>query len=190
MPPATDRQAPAERLQAIPSGTVMPLYLQDDPQWAGIPYAGGAVADSGCGLVCASMAIEYMTTQRADPRMLADAVGDACLTDGVNDPGKFCEWIAERYPEYGIGYSGIYYDPNEALRDVWDGRLVFASVTGTLGDSSYGGHIVLLWESDAEGLWVRDPMSGYNSQRPLSDSEFRTINWVYFYSIYGGNYGS
>ncbi len=181
-----DKPAPA----ALYSGQTMPCYLQDDPQWAHLPYAGGTIGDSGCGLTCAAMAIEYMTTQRTDPRTLADAVGDTCLADGVNDPGKFCSWIADHYADYGISHTDIYFDPTDALRDVRDGKLVFASLTGDFGDRSYGGHIVLLWLSDGSGIWVRDPMSGANSQTPITEAEFYAVNWVYFYSISGGNYGT
>lgn len=173
---------------ALYSGQTMPFYLQDDPQWAQLPYAGGTIGDSGCGLACAAMAIEFMTTQRTDPRTLADAVGDACLTAGVNDPGKFCAWIADHYADYGISHTDIYFNSSDALRDVRDGKMVFASLSGDFGERSYGGHIVLLWRSDGSGIWVRDPMSGANSQTPLTDDEFHSVNWVYFYSISGGNY--
>lgn len=83
----------------IPEGNVMQLWLQDDPQWAHVPYDGGTVGDSGCGLVCAAMALEYMTLQSVTPLQLADHVGDSCLTDGVNDMGKFCRYIGETYQE-------------------------------------------------------------------------------------------
>ena len=81
--------------------------FQTDPQWDYVPYAGGTIGDYGCGLTCAAMAIKYMTLQDITPLTLASFVGDACLTDGVNDPGKFCTWIAEHYPEYGIESTPI-----------------------------------------------------------------------------------
>lgn len=174
--------------RVIPSGRTMPLYLQDDPQWASLPYAGDTIGNSGCGLACAAMTIEYLTTQRADPRILSDVVGSECLTDGVNDPGKFCAWIAEHYPTYNIHYSGIYFNAPDALEDVRNGKLVFASLTGYFGDQFYDGHIVLLWKSDDSGIWVRDPKSGANSQSPLTEDDFYSVQWVYFYSIWGGNY--
>ena len=73
----------------IAEGNSMPLWLQTDPQWDYIPYAGGTIGDNGCGLTCAAMAVKYMTLQDITPLTLASFVGDTCLTDGVNDPGKF-----------------------------------------------------------------------------------------------------
>lgn len=174
----------------IAEGNTMPLWLQTDPQWSYIPYAGGTIGDSGCGLVCAAMALERMTLQRITPLQLADYVGDNCLTDGVNDPGKFCAWIEKHYPEYQIESSDIYFETDRALSDVDGGWLVFAGMSGTLGDSDYEGHVVLIWHSDDEGYWVRDPDSGANSARPFSKDELESVNFKYFYSIRGGYYGA
>lgn len=125
----------------IPEGNVMQLWLQDDPQWAHVPYAGGTVGDSGCGLVCAAMALEYMTLQRVTPLQLADYVGDSCLTDGVNDMGKFCQYIEEEYTEYGIESTGQMWRIDDAMALVRDGWLVFFGMSGELGDSEYDGHV-------------------------------------------------
>lgn len=173
----------------VPDGCWMPMWLQTDPQWANVPYAGSTIGEAGCGLVCASMAIEYMTLQSVTPAMLADAVGDSCLTDGVNDPGKFCEWIASHYPEYGIEYSPITYELDPVLASVGEGWLAFGGMSGALGDSSYGGHVVLIWRSEDGSYWVRDPASGENSQRAWSRDELAAVDWKYFYTIRGGLYG-
>ena len=47
----------------IAEGNSMPIWLQTDPQWDYIPYAGGTIGDHGCGLTCAAMAVKYMTLQ-------------------------------------------------------------------------------------------------------------------------------
>lgn len=174
----------------IAEGNHMPLWLQNDPQWSHVPYANGTVGDSGCGLVCAAMALEYMTLQGITPLQLSDFVGDECLTGGVNDPGKFCAWIESHYPEYGIESSEIYYETGRALSDVEGGWLVFAGMSGALGDSEYDGHVVMIWCADDEGFWVRDPASGSNSARPFSAEELSAVDFKYFYSIRGGLYGA
>lgn len=174
----------------IPEGNWIPLCLQDDPQWADVPYAGSTIGEAGCGLVCASMAIKYMTLQDVTPLTLADAVGDSCLTAGVNDPGKFCAWIAERYPEYKIEYSEISYQLGPVLDAVDDGWLAFAGMSGELGDESYEGHVVLIWLSEDGSYWVRDPASGENSQRAWTRDELASARWKYFYTIKGGFYGA
>lgn len=168
----------------------MPLWLQTDPQWAYAPYAGGTIGDSGCGLVCAAMALEYMTLQGVNPLQLADCVGDSCLTAGVNDPGKFCEWIKGKFPEFRIESSEIYYELDRALSDVQNGWLVFAGMSGALGDDDYDGHVVMIWRADDAGFWIRDPASGANSSRPFSAEELSAVDFKYFYSIRGGLYGA
>lgn len=187
--------AESERLaivedRPIAEGNHMPLWLQTDPQWSHVPYAGGTVGDSGCGLVCAAMALEYMTLQGITPLQLADYVGDECLTDGVNDPGKFCAWIESHYPEWRIESSDIYYETDRAMQDVEGGWLVFAGMSGALGDADYDGHVVMIWRADDKGYWVRDPDSGANSSRPFSAEELSAVDFKYFYSIRGGFYGN
>lgn len=187
---AEERQARIISDRALPEGNHMPLWLQADPQWSRIPYAGGTVGDSGCGLVCAAMAIKYMTLQDVTPLQLADAVGDTCLTDGVNDPKKFCEHIARSYPEYGIESTGPLWNLSDAIDRVEDGWLAFAGMSGKLGDSEYGGHVVLIWRSDDDGYWLRDPASAGNSARPFQLEELERVGFTYFYCIRGGLYGN
>lgn len=168
----------------------MPLWLQNDPQWRSVSYAGGTIGGYGCGLTCAAMAIKYMTHQDITPPKLASLVGDTCLTDGVNDPGKFCSWIAEHYPEYGIESTPISYDLAPTLQNVSEGWLAFAGMSGTLGDSAYGGHVVLVWRADDEGYWIRDPASAGNSARAFTLDELEQVDFAYFYCIRGGFYGA
>lgn len=178
------------RDRPIAEGNSMPLWLQTDPQWDYVPYAGGTIGDYGCGLTCAAMAIKYMTLQDITPLTLASFVGNACLTDGVNDPGKFCTWIAEHYPEYGIESTPISYDLAPVLQNVSDGWLAFAGMSGTLGDRDYGGHVVLIWRADEDGYWIRDPASAGNSARAFTLEELEQVDFTYFYCIRGGFYGA
>lgn len=174
----------------IHEGGVMQTWLQDDPQWAHVPYAGSTVGEAGCGLACAAMAIQYMTLQDVTPLQLADHVGDGCLTDGVNDMGKFCRYIEETYPDYGVESTGAVWELDDALALVRDGWLVFCGMSGQLGESDYEGHVVLLWMEGDGSYWLRDPASGANSQRAWSEGELRSVGWSYFYGIRGGHYGT
>lgn len=172
----------SEACAAIPTGYNMPLYLQDDPQWGGIEYAGSNISQAGCGLVCAAMAIEYLTNQVTYPRDLVGAVGDTCLTDGVNDPGKFCEYAEGAY---GLEGSEIYWRIEEAVAECSDNAVVFAGMRGQIGGQGiyYGGHVVLLWMSEDGVVSVRDPKSGENSQRSFSMDELANTQWLYFYTL-------
>ena len=167
--------------KVIPAGRTMPLYLQDDVQWAHIEYAGDStVAESGCGLTCAAMALEYLTNQKTTPRDLQGIVGDTCTVHGVNDMALFGDYMEQAY---GLSQSEIYYDLNQAVADVADGSVVFASLTGRFGDSTYGGHIVAIWHVDGDAVCVRDPASGANSQRSFTRDELANVEWSYFYSL-------
>ena len=168
----------------------MPLYLQDDAQWSGCAYAGGTIADSGCGLVCAAMAVKYLTTQDVTPLTVADSVGETCLTDGVNDPAKFARWISACYASYAIEVAPTIYATGEALDMVDAGWICFAGLSGAFGDSEYGGHVVLIWRADEAGYWGRDPASSGNSARPFSADELGAVDFRYFVCLTGGNYGT
>ena len=157
----------------IPAGTHMPLYLQDDVQWSHIGYAGGTIGDSGCGLVCAAMAIKYITTQDVTPLTVAGAVGTACLTDGVNDMEKFAQWIAATYEPYGITHTGKIYSLQSALAKVDAGAVCFAGVRGAFGDTEYSSHVITIWRHDENGMWW-----------------VRTANLFYFVCLEGGFYGT
>lgn len=167
--------------KVIPAGRTMPLYLQDDVQWAHIEYAeGSTVAESGCGLACAAMALEYLTNQKTTPRDLQGVVGDSCTVHGVNDMALFGGYMEQAY---GLSQSDIYYKLEQALDDVSNGSVVFASLSGSFGDSSYGGHLVVIWRVDGDAVYVRDPDSGANSQRSFTRDELSRVEWSYFYSL-------
>ena len=126
------------------------------------------------------MALEYLTNQKTTPRDLQGIVGDTCTVHGVNDMALFGDYMEQAY---GLSQSEIYYDLNQAVADVADGSVVFASLTGRFGDSTYGGHIVAIWHVDGDAVCVRDPASGANSQRSFTRDELANVEWSYFYSL-------
>ena len=119
--------------KVIPAGRTMPLYLQDDVQWAHIEYAGDStVAESGCGLTCAAMALEYLTNQKTTPRDLQGIVGDTCTVHGVNDMALFGDYMEQAYGRFAIR-NLLRPEPGRRRRC---GRLrCLASLTGRFGDS-------------------------------------------------------
>lgn len=167
--------------RAINAGRTMPVYLQDDPQWGYVPYADGStIAESGCGLTCAAMACVYLSNQIVTPLDLQSAVGDSCTTAGVNDMALFGQYMAANYD---LTTSEMFFDLDRAIDEVRGGAVVYASLQGWFGARSYGGHIVAIWRVDGESVYVRDPASGANSQRPFTVDELRTVEWAYFYAI-------
>lgn len=172
-PTVYDRSAPAE----------VPTYLQTDGRWGALPYAGEDITTSGCGLTSAAMAYTYLTGEEWNPMRLALTVGDTCTTDGLNDMQKFCKWMQGH--DNALGYTGLIYDQQEALRYASKGWMVFCSMTGPLhdGGESYGGHIVLLCGWDGRTADIRDPHEG---QIKLNIDEFAQVSWAYFIAIGSG----
>lgn len=172
-----------EQQKAIHAGWIMPLYLQDDIQWSRIDYAEGTIGDSGCGLSCAAMAIEYLTGQIVTPLDLEAIVGSTCTVYGVNDMARFGAYMSEAY---GLRTSEIYYDLDRALSEVTSSSVVFAGVRGELWERAYGGHIVCIWKTDGDSVYIRDPASGANSQHRFTVEELRGTEWLYFYTTSKG----
>lgn len=185
------RQEAREQSQIVvrdtPDPTEPPLYYQADERWGGLPYAtaDSCVAESGCGLCCAAMAASYLTGEEITPPVLLNLVGNRCIDGGVNHMGRFCE---EMQDLYSIEYRDLWTleDAESHLRDGW---MLFAGMEGAVyeGGKEYGGHVLLIWKCDEEGVYIRDP-DDPNLQSPISWERFRAIEWgSYFYAIREGN---
>lgn len=180
-----DKPAPPPSPVEVP---YVPMMLQTDPQWSDVQYGQDTIGESGCGLVAATMALDYLAGVHKAPDALAAEVGDSCLVEasnGVgldNDMAAFGRYFAE---QYGLKTSERYYDAQNALESLKGGNLVFASTDGPIGGTEYPeGHIVLLWRAADGQVWLRDPASAVNSSEPVSEVEFvGNIRWSYFYTI-------
>ena len=157
----------------------MPAYYQDDPAWAGVPYAhGGTIAGNGCGLTAAAMSLEWWTREQWTPARLAAEVGDSCTVGGLNYMPAFADYCRS----LGLSATEQYWDVRRAIDDARSGRTVWCAGGGRLGDSHYGGHLVLLWE-DADGeLRINDPASSGNTRR-WSEEEVLAASGYWTYSI-------
>lgn len=157
----------------------MPLYLQEDEAWASLPYANGTVGGSGCGLAAAAMAMSYLAKAECTLPYLYSEVGSSCTVGGLNNMSMFAEYASRAY---GIESSDVFFSVDDAIaRSMQDGSVVACSMTGALGDRSYGGHIVLLWSPDNNVIRIADPASADNSSRQYSIDEVKSIRWSYFY---------
>ena len=132
-------------------------YVQTNGAWKDLPYSEGTIETYGCGLTAAATYISWITHDSSyTPETLYNAVGDSCLTDGVNDMRKFCKYISDNYP---VTCSDQLWDIDDAAMRAINGDCLFASVKGSLkeGHREYGGHIVLIYRIDANGVWIADP---------------------------------
>lgn len=186
----TAPQKPAEEPIQIVQNAVMedspapsvPIYLQTDERWGGLPYADETLSVSGCGLTCAAMAWSYFSGDDWTPVEMLNAVGNDFVQEGQNYMPGFCSWMHEQ--DADIASSVIYEDMERALDDLEGGSLIFAEMQGRLEDGgrSYGGHIVLLTGFDEENVIVHDPCSPYAVT--LSLEKMTCVDWDYFISVW------
>ena len=157
----------------------MPSYYQDDPAWASTPYAhGGTIAGNGCGLTVAAMSLEWWTREQWTPARLAAEVGDSCTVGGLNYMPAFADFARS----LGLSATGQYWDIRRAIADARSGRTVWCAGGGRLGDSSYGGHLVLLWQDESGALRINDPASSGNT-RAWTEEEILGAGGYWTYSI-------
>lgn len=186
----TAPQKPAEEPIQIVQNAVMedspapsvPIYLQTDERWGGLPYADETLSVSGCGLTCAAMAWSYFSGDDWTPVEMLNAVGNDFVQEGQNYMPGFCSWMHEQ--DADIASSVIYEDMERALDDLKGGSLIFAEMQGRLEDGgrSYGGHIVLLTGFDEENVIVHDPCGTYAVT--LSLEQMTCVDWGYFISVW------
>lgn len=159
----------------------VPLYTQLDERWGGLPYAEGTVSTSGCGLVCAAMAWEWLSGETCTPPMLLNLVGNDYVQEGQNYMPGFCEWMKQRDPT--LDYTVLYESRERALEESEGGRMVFACMEGALyeGGREYGGHVVLITGVEGGRIEIHDPMTAYEVS--LTREEFDGVAWAYFISI-------
>lgn len=159
----------------------MPLFLQKDPQWADAAYSDESIGTYGCGLTAAAMALSYLNGREVTPDLLAAFVGESCLTDRVNDMAKFSAYLAKTYH---LKTRDTFWGTDEALKAVDDGWIAFAGVTGTLGERSYGSHVVMIWRENADGTYaLRDPDDGINSIHAWTADELNAVTFTQFNAI-------
>lgn len=160
-------------------------YLQTDKKWKNMPYSEGTIGTYGCGLTAAASYISWITKDASyTPVSLHKAVGDSCLTDGVNDMGKFCEYIHQTYEDE---YKPQTWNIEEAKQDLRDGYCLFASVYTGLREEGkqYEGHIVLVYKWDDRGIWIMDPYDK-DYKGAMSEEKFNDVfsdGRSYFYAI-------
>ena len=184
-PVEDEPEAPAA-VYDTPAEPLVPLYMQTDERWGGLPYAGEDLATSGCGLTCAAMAWERLSGETCTPAMLLNLVGNDYVQAGQNYMPGFCEWMRQQDPT--LDYTVLYEDPSRALEESAAGRLVFGTLTGALhdGGQEYGGHVVLVTENLYGHITIHDPCEG--GPVALTYDEFNAVAWDYFISIgRGGN---
>ena len=167
------------------SGSV-PIYLQGDPAWKSIPYAGTTIGYAGCGLTAAASCFSALTGEEITPLTLQQMVGNSCTVGGVNDMGKFAAFGKNRWGLQHTGALGISRgNISSMLNQLDQGHFVFASMQGSYpGGVGYiaNGHILLLYK-EGNAYYMMDPAYSENS-REWSVESLNQIRWKYCYGIW------
>ena len=178
----------AVSLEELKDKFFVPIYMQTDEQWANIPYGKGTIKDIGCGLCCGAMAIQKLTGKTFTPKDLADKSNGAMLSDGINDVDKIVSFIYNSWgAELPMQKRGRFSEIETVHECVTNDWLVFGSCFGVIGDfeTSESGHIVLIYDVDQEGFYLRDPYCITNNRR-FGFDEFNNIAWAYFWGLKAG----
>lgn len=165
----------------------VPLYMQWDSQWANVPYGVGTISDTGCGLCCGAMAVQILTGTTCTPDELANLSSGATLSDGVNDINKTVDFIYRSWgAETKIQKTEEILDVGMIAEMVNNDWIAFASCHGAFGDmeTSDSGHIVLIYDVDENGFYIRDPYCITNN-RQFSFDEFNNVQWDFFKCMKG-----
>lgn len=153
---------------------IMPMHLQTDPQWSDISYSTGTIKSHGCGLCCLSMMVSCLTGEEVYPTDLVSHQ-DEFLQADVNNPDAMCKWASEAY---GLEWSGERWSFNENIDKMLDaGYVVMCSMEGKLGESDYGGHVVLVYGMVNDGYIIRDPDNAENSVHVFTEEELSDVTW-------------
>lgn len=165
----------------------VPMYMQWDSQWANVEYGAGTLSDTGCGLCCGAMAVQILTGTTCTPDELVSLSHGATLSDGVNDIDKTVDFIRNSWgAETSIKASEVIYEPDAIAEMVNNDWIAFGSCHGYFGDmvTSDSGHIVLIYDVDENGFYIRDPYCITNN-RQFSFEEFNSVAWDFFRCMKG-----
>lgn len=134
----------------------MPYLYQTDKEWGGTAYAGGSVADSGCGPTCMSMVYVYLTGKKdRDPAQMSAFIE----RNGYIDCGM-TSWMfmSDGARRLGLSSRDLPADEGIIRNELDAGHPIIVSVSE--GDFTTKGHFIVLAGTDAFGrILVRDPNS-------------------------------
>lgn len=135
------------------NGMNIPLYLQYDPAWGGIPYGGGTISSSACGPTCMAMVISYLSGSTVTPASVASWAGN---TFYVQDEGTSWDFYPAVAREWNLLCENLGKNTGAVVQALSQGKPVIVSVgPGTFTSS---GHFIVLRGITADGyVFVNDP---------------------------------
>lgn len=136
----------------------MQNYRQNDPRWANMPYAGGLMADSGCGPTAVADIAEK------DPWTVAQWMTSHGYAS--NGSGTYWGGIPAALRAFGIAgqqlnYSSLYGTSGTSVENRWQTAIQSGKFTGILlmgpGRFTNGGHYIAITQYSDGQYYVYDP---------------------------------
>lgn len=140
----------------------MPYLYQTDPAWADAPYAGGTIAENGCGPTCLSMVYIALTGQKD---LGPEAMAIFSEENGYVESG-LTTWtfMTEGATKLGLSSTELPADAGTVLSRLSQNVPIICSLGP--GDFTTTGHFIVLAGLDDSGqVIVHDPNSGERSRR-------------------------
>lgn len=140
----------------------VPCLYQADPAWAGKPYAGGTIAENGCGPTCLAMAYVCLTgSTDYDPAALCAFAEQGGYVDGSDT-----SWLlmSDGARQLGLSSEQLPVSADAVRSALAAGEPVICSMGP--GDFTTAGHFIVLAGLDDSGnVIVRDPNSAERTAR-------------------------
>ena len=128
----------------------VPYY--DQTNYKHVAYGKyGTVSSHGCAIVCISMIASFLKGDGYTPETLAEQFGSY-----NTKVGSVWELFPDSAEQLDIGYGGMTYDKQKAIRALESGKLVISGQKNSV--FSTGGHFILLTGITKDGkIMVNDP---------------------------------
>ena len=157
----------------------VPQYFQHDTKWGSEPYAGGTIADSGCGPPCLSMVVVHFTGDESkNPEWMAQY----STKKGYIQDGKTA-WtmMSEGAKEFGVNVVQVPKSEEKMKQALEEGKVMITSMGP--GVFTKAGHFIVISGYEDGKFVVNDPNSLENSEKRWKYDEFENQIkniWVYW----------
>ena len=147
-----------------------PLFLQWDPRWGYEPYGdANCVGIAGCGPVCLSMVLYYMT---GDETLLPDVISEYSMENDYYMYGTGTKWtLFEGVGKlYGLKVTQPDISKEVMTQALESGNLIICSMGQGVFTST--GHFVVFYGYEDDKFSVNDPNCVYRSRMTWEYEEF------------------
>ena len=168
----------AKRETNVNKGKV-PQYFQHDSKWGSEPYAGGTIADSGCGPTCLSMVVVHFTgNENKNPKWMAQYSTE----NGYIQNGKTAwSMMSEGAKECGVNVEQMPKSEEKMKQVLEEGKVIITSMGP--GVFTKAGHFIVIAGYEDGKFIVNDPNSLENSEKTWKYDEIQNQIkniWVYW----------